>query len=154
MTAADRGKSSEDRFQKALDNYAKTDYTFCYERIYDARSSMGKMSNPRTGDFVIYHKGKNLCIEVKEMEHDYRLPCSNFKLDQRARMRVRQLAGSICLVVVYSSLLQTWRIQTLDYFGTQNTGSWDMRDTLTIDLAGVMDIIVNKEPTYVKNTDS
>ncbi len=138
---ANRGKTAEAQFQKALDDYAKTDYTFDYERIYDARSSMGKMSNPRAGDFVIYHRGLNILIELKQVAHDYRLPVANFKPDQRARMRKRELAGTLCAVVIYHSTTDVWRMERLEYFKGSAVGSWDMRDVLTTDLSNIMQVL-------------
>lgn len=144
MTAADRGKKAEGKLQKAFDKLEASRQDFCYERIYDARSSMGKMSNPRVGDFVLYHQGRNVIVEVKEVAHDYRLPCGNFDRGQRARLRKRQLAGSICAILVYHSTTDVWRIATLDFFGTKDQGSWDFRETPECTLDTVLDVLVNK----------
>ena len=126
MSSANRGKVAEDLLKKKFKAIEANDASFTYERIYDARSSMGKMSNPRVGDFALYHRGTNTVVEVKEVQHDYRLPCANFSLDQRARMRKRLLAGSKCYVVVYHSTTKKFRILCLDYFGTQDAGSWNL----------------------------
>jgi hypothetical protein len=129
--------------QKALEAYAKTDYTFDFERIYDARSSMGKMANSRTGDFQLYYKGKAICVELKEVAHDFRLPRSNFKKDQRARMRKRQLAGVLCRVVVYHSTIDRWRVLSLSHFDGDEPGSWDLSQNGHFPLESVLPCLLH-----------
>lgn len=147
MTAANRGKTAEAKLQKAFTKIEALRYDFTYERIYDARSSMGKMSNPRVGDFMLYHQGRNIIVEVKEVNHAYRLPKPNFERAQRARLRKRQLAGSICAIVVYHSPTDVWRIAILDFFGAEETGSWDFRGTPEYTLDTVLDVLLNKWST-------
>lgn len=127
MSTADRGKVAEGLLDKEFRKLDLSLANFTFERIYDARSSRGAMANPRVGDFVLYHNGLNIVVECKETEHAYRLPVGNFELDQRARARKRQIAGAICVVVVYHSTTEKWRLEPLDFFGTLNKGSWDFR---------------------------
>jgi penicillin-binding protein-related factor A (putative recombinase) len=134
MTAANRGKTAEAILQKEFKKLDEKDAFFTFERIYDARSSKGAMANPRTGDFVLYNRGDNTVLEVKEVDHEYRLPRANFSKDQRARMVKRHYAGSICLVAVYFTPIKAWRLLELSYFGSEDTGSWDMRDSSLYDL--------------------
>lgn len=142
MTQADRGKVGEGKLQKEFAKYAGTHSVFDYERIYDARSSKGNMSNPRTGDFLIFHKGKNIVLECKETEHNYRLPKSSFDRGQRGRMKKRQYAGSICVVVIYHSTTDIWRLLPLDYFGVEDTGSWDVSAVEPLSLNNLMEKII------------
>lgn len=128
MSNADRGKVAERLLHKEFSKLAAKDYTFDFERIKDARSSRGAMSDPRAGDFQLFHKGTNTLIECKEVAHDYRLPKVNFPRDQRARAKKRQYAGSICWVAIYSSTREIWRLLPLDFFGLEETGSWDLRE--------------------------
>ena len=140
MTAANRGKWAEGKldaeFSKLNSKYAN----FCHERILDAYSSRGATSSSRAGDFGVYYAGLNFVIEVKTVDHDYRLPRSNFKLDQRARMYKRQLAGSHCFIVIYHSTTKLWRMLPLDYFRktAEETGSWDMSAEPTLSLDDIM----------------
>lgn len=133
-TAANRGKVAESLLQKQFKLLEAADAYFTWERIYDARSSRGAMANPRTGDFVLYNRGDNTVLEVKEVDHEYRLPRANFSKDQRARMRKRQLAGSLCYVAVYFTPIKAWRLLEMRYFDTEETGSWDMRDQSLYDM--------------------
>jgi penicillin-binding protein-related factor A (putative recombinase) len=151
MSEANRGKVGEGKLDKEFKKLDLSLPNFTYERIYDARSSMGKMANPRCGDFVLYHQGRNLLLEVKEVAHDYRLPVGNFELDQRARMRKRQIAGSICGVIVYHSTTEVWRLMPLDWFGTLNKGSWDFRNTRAYTMPDLLQgLIVNWEALKCK----
>lgn len=129
-----RGKTAEELLQREFKKLEEKDAFFTWERIYDARSSRGAMANPRTGDFVLYNRGDNTVLEVKEVDHEYRLPRANFPKDQRARMRKRQLAGSLCYVAVYFTPIKAWRFFELSYFGLEDTGSWDMRETSLYDM--------------------
>lgn len=142
--AADRGKVAEGKLKKAFDKLDLSLPRFTYERIYDARSSRGAMANPRAGDFVLYHEGRNILLEVKEVAHDFRLPCANFKLDQRARLRKRMLAGSICGIIVYHSTTDKWRLLTLPYFGLQDKGSWDLSKEPELSLADILTTLTTK----------
>ena len=139
MTTANRGKSAESALSSLLSKLSAKHSDFCIERIADAYSSRGALATPRAGDFVVYTKGKNFLIELKEVKHDFRLPKPNFKRDQRARMKVRQLAGSICFVLVHHSTTDTWRDIPLDYFGTEETGSWDLSSFPTINLNDIVE---------------
>lgn len=142
MTQANKGKQAEHKLQVAFTAYASNHSEFDYERIQDARSSMGKMSVPRAGDFLLFHKGKNILLEVKEVAHDYRLPKPNFDRGQRARMKKRQYAGSICYVIVYHSTTEIWRLLPLDYFGVEETGSWDLITVPPLNLKQLMENII------------
>jgi penicillin-binding protein-related factor A (putative recombinase) len=144
MTEANRGKVAEAKLQKAFTKIEAGRHDFCFERIYDARSSMGKMANPRVGDFVLYVAGKNIIIECKEVAHDYRLSRQNFDRSQRARLKKRQLAGSICVILVYHSTTDLWRMCDLDYFGVEETGSWDFRATDALIFEEMMNLIMEK----------
>lgn len=144
MTEANRGKGAEAKLQKAFIKFEAAHQDFCFERIYDARSSMGKMSNPRVGDFVLYHQGRNIIVEVKQVSHAYRLPKQNFGRDQRARLKKRQLAGSVVAIVVYHSTTDLWRLYDLDYFGTEETGSWDFRGTDALIFEEMLNLVMEK----------
>lgn len=142
MSEANRGKVAESKLRTELARLEAGLVDFTFERILDAHSARGAMSAARAGDFVIYYKGKNILIEVKEVEHDFRLPKSNFKRDQRARMMKRQLAGSICQVVIYHSTTGQWRILPLNYFGVEEVGSWDLREIATVNIKQLIGVIL------------
>jgi len=140
--SANRGKVAESKLRTQFAALESGLVDFTFERILDAHSARGAMSAARAGDFVVYYRGKNFLIEVKEVAHDFRLPKSNFKRDQRARMKKRQLAGSICRVVTYHSTTGQWRIMPLDYFGTEETGSWDLQEFSSINTKQLIGVIL------------
>jgi penicillin-binding protein-related factor A (putative recombinase) len=138
-TEANRGKKLEDLLKKEFMKLDAARSSFTFERIMDARSSLGKMSSPRAGDFCLYDNGRNILVEAKEVAHDYRLPAANFGLDQRARARKRIMAGTIYYVVVYHSTTKVYRVQELDFFGLLDKGSWDFRGTEELTLQQVIE---------------
>lgn len=143
MSTANRGKVAEGLLTKQFEKLSASRADFTFERIYDARSSLGSIANPRSGDFVLYFQGKNVLLEVKEVAHDYRLPVGNFKLDQRARLRIRSLAGTVCAVAVYHTTTKSWRLLPASWFGTLNQGSWDLRPIPSLTLVEVIHELVN-----------
>lgn len=143
---ADQGKWAEDKVRGWLNAYQQRVASFCFNRILDARSARGAMANPQPGDFqwfldLRYTVGSgeytrqvtaNGLIEVKSVQHTHLLPYKNFTPDQIARMRIRQLAGSLPLVLVAfrpEGLKPYWRTAPLEFFeDQQRKGSWDFSD--------------------------
>ncbi len=145
---ADRGKEAEGLVRKELEKLAVR-ANFDFERVYDARSSKGSMLAERTGDFQVWAEARSTALEtwtearsyvleVKEVEHEFRLPKSNFGTAQRARMVKRSWTGCRCWVLVYFKPLKLWRIMPISYFGSEKTGSWDMSDTPLQSLKDIM----------------
>ena len=130
-----RGKVAEKLLEAACKQLAASNVAFDWERIPDAFSSRGSVAAPRTGDLSLTLRGRACVLEVKEVEHDFRLPRKNFSLDSRARMRRRKLAGALCLVAVYHSTTKLWRLIDVDAFGTEDRGSWDFSNQPAVDLA-------------------
>lgn len=152
----DRGKWAEDRVRDWLKKRKEAKASFTFNRILDARSARGAMSNPQPGDFQWFEDTgweitnftmpggpympndswpkytRNGLIEVKSVEHTHLLPYPNFTEDQVARMRLRQMAGSEPLVLVAfrpKGATPYWRTAPLEYFEQRiRKGSWDMSD--------------------------
>ena len=125
-SAANRGKEAEKVVTTLLKSLDAASTRFTFERILDAHSSKGAVSSPRAGDFAMYYKGANYLLEVKQMAHDFRLNRANFPLDQRARMRKRELCGTRCHVLIYSTTAKVWWSLPISYFGFEETSSWDL----------------------------
>lgn len=138
-----QGKWAEDKVRDWLKKYKGDRATFTFNRILDAHSARGAMSNPQPGDFQWFMNTearslgmlitRNGLIEVKSVEHAYRLPYGNFNVDQVGRMRIRAMAGSEPLVLVCFRPKEgkpCWRTAPLEYFETriEGKGSWDMSD--------------------------
>jgi len=124
-TQANRGKQAETLVKKALDNFCKQS-AFAAFRAPDARA--GSLTQA-LADYIICKSGMMLLLEVKQTDHPYRLPVGNFKLQQRARMRMFEAAGAVAQVLVYHRTEDVWHLEGLDFFGTLDTGSWDMRES-------------------------
>jgi len=171
--SANRGKYAEDRVKEFLEAWKQKHSGFTYNRILDAHSSKGMMTNPQPGDFqwfsmmgytlALRRRAKpgesiiadtaaaksqplteawvneevpytrNGLIEVKEVEHAFRLPYQNFGADQVGRMRIRAMAGSEPLVLTChrekGSRGAVWRAVPLEVFEKRDGpkfGSWDL----------------------------
>ena len=127
---ADRGKKAEKLVKAHLDKLSlRAD--FANYRLPDARAGSFQAT---LADFLVVRKGVPILLEVKQTQHEYRLSHQNFGLDQVARMRRFQSAGSRGLVLIYHSTLNIWRLIELDYFYTREGGSWDLRNVPTVKL--------------------
>jgi hypothetical protein len=122
--AANRGKVAETSVRKMLDSLHKRQ-DFCSFRLPDAHG--GSMVQT-LADFLVVYKGHTILLEVKEVQHDYRLPVGNFKLQNRNKLTAYKVAGATTLVMIHHSTTGNWRIVEADWFGNLNTGSWDLRE--------------------------
>lgn len=141
-----RGKWAETEVRKVLQGMSDADLHFCFNRTLDARSAGGRFP-AQAGDFQsfkLYRQGlanlgdysTNGLIEVKEVEHAFRLPFKNLDEDSYARMHKRELAGSRVLVLIAHRWPDTkpsavvWRALPLSYFADRSkvkgVGSWDL----------------------------
>lgn len=129
-SAANRGKWAEGEVKKYL---KKLEATACTSyRCPDARSG-SLVTAP--ADFLICRNGVLTLLEVKEVEHETRLPHKNFALDQVARMRMWKASGARALVAVCFQPSRTWRILDIEYFTNRDDGaSWNMKNILTVPL--------------------
>lgn len=151
MSKGTQGKWAEDRVRDWLKKYKEAHASFTFNRILDARSARGAMSNPQPGDFQWFmdcgrvamvessdsrltqcRYTRNGVIEVKSVENSHRLPYGNFNPDQVGRLRIRQMAGSETMVIVAfrpEGYAPYWRTAPLEYFeARERKGSWDMSD--------------------------
>ena len=124
-TVGTRGKSAEDLLKRYCFNRAAKEAAFAYYRYPDAR---GGSLVVVPADFMVMYAGTMYLLEVKEVQHDFRLPHSTFGKGQVARMRVWQEAGAKSWVLVRFMPNDVWRFVTVDFFLNDEGGSWDMRD--------------------------
>lgn len=120
---ADRGKWAEGKVQGILKGASERVAEFDFERLPDARAARGALK-AQIADFAWFRPGQHGVIEVKETEHDYRLPRD--KLAQLARLRKRGMAGGLVYVIVYHSTLKKWRCAPLSFFDGDIPSSWDL----------------------------
>ena len=151
MSTAFRGKKAESYLKARFAALSGSLADFDFERIPDAFSTRGAFTAPRTGDYLLFYKGANMCLEVKEVNHAYRLPVGNFGLDQRARMVKRSLAGALSIVAVYFKPLELWRVAPISYFGTKDTGSWDFTGVQTYSHDQLVAELLERMKAHVAN---
>lgn len=122
-SAANRGKSAESLVSRRLDALSNKVDTAFY-RLPDARAGSLKAT---LADFLIMQRSEMTLLEVKEVDHAYRLPHKNFAVDKVSRMRRFKMAGAKAWVLVLFTPTGKWRLAELDFFLTREGGSWDMR---------------------------
>jgi len=124
-----QGKSAEAIVKAYLEGLHSQRQAFDWHRGYDARSAGGKFQRI-AGDFSWYMPGRHGIIEVKEVAHkEHRLPYKNFEDSQVGKCRIREMAGGVVHVLVYSSITKTWVSPPLELFRTRPGpafGSWDL----------------------------
>lgn len=133
MAHSNRGKWSEGRVLEWI-TIKSTLAAFTGARLPDAHA--GSLV-PALADFDMLYAGKYYLLEVKEVDHAFRLPHKNFATDKVARMTRRQMAGATCWVLVYQKPLGlpgrawqqavAWRAVPLRVFQERSGGSWDLQ---------------------------
>jgi penicillin-binding protein-related factor A (putative recombinase) len=133
MSAANRGKKSEADVNKFLAAMGNRLAIFDWHRVYDARSAGGRF-NAQTGDFAFYTPNAHGIIEVKEVDHKFRLPNKNFDKAQIAKCRKREMAGGKIGVVVNFTEAKKWALVPLNYFYNRlDQPSWDLTEFIKFD---------------------
>lgn len=147
--SANRGRYAEAKIKDFLEEWKQAHAAFTYNRILDAHSAKGMISNPQPGDFQWFMSlspirfmygvqeiaaSRNGLIESKETTHQFRLEYHSFGADQVGRMVIRQMAGSECIVLIChrpTPRVVFWRSVPLDFFRERpgpKFGSWDLRE--------------------------
>jgi len=129
MGKSNQGKRVEEKIRKLLKSFTEQWAWFDFERLPDARTGYYVK---RPADFAFYLPGYHGLVEVKSVQHDYRVPRKN--ITQLEKMYRRQLAGGIVIVVVEHSTTGMWRMPDFGWLYERKTDpSWDLRqfDLLT-----------------------
>lgn len=129
----DRGKYAEGKFKDYCNDRSNAEAGFAHYRYPDARAGS---ATAVPADFEVLYNGRHFTVEVKEVEHEFRLPHKNFESGKVARCRKFQLAGSCCWVLVYFEPLgkpgrgwqdaKAWRLVPVDRFLEKEGGSWNL----------------------------
>lgn len=131
---ADRGKDAEKKVHEALTAWVGDIGSREFNRLMDTRAA-GRIVKAAAADFEFFSAGVHGLIEVKSVQHDFRLPRGS--VTQIPRLRKRALAGGVCLVLIYHSTLKLWRAVAVDYLlDGGDKGSWDLRNVDTHESAG------------------
>lgn len=131
-SATNRGKFAEGKVKAKLKSLETGNCT--HYRFPDAHAGSFSVT---PCDFMVMRDSKLTLLEVKQVQHNFRLPHGNFSPDQLARMRNWKLAGASAWVLVYFAPITAWRLVEADYFLVKQGGSWDFRafPTMTLDEA-------------------
>lgn len=105
MGKANQGKWAEALVRKELDLLATSSH-FAFEKLADA---FGGFMRAAICDFLVLNSGHLTLLEVKEVEHKYRLPKANYATDQRARQKIWELAGGSAWVLIAFKELRVGR---------------------------------------------
>lgn len=140
VSSANRGKVAEAKVRDYLKELEAQSVYFTFNRIGDAGAARGAFV-AQAGDFQAFGWGKNWIIEVKETQHAYRLPHGNFGPEQVGKMRKRELAGSVPVVLIYHRNEKVWRCPSFSTFLSREGGSWDLRDVKAQPLPELLDNI-------------
>ena len=111
VAAANRGKYAEGEVKKFL---KKMEAANCAHHRFPDVHSGSMVTAP--ADFMFMQAGIFRLLEVKEIQHDFRMPYDNFSPDQVARMRMWQAAGAHAWVLVYHKNLKAWRLIPAEWF--------------------------------------
>lgn len=129
--AANRGKYAEGKVREHLAKLDTAMANFDFERVLDAHAAGGRF-NARTGDFSWWAPEDHGVIEVKEVQHAFRLPYKNYEREKVNRCRKRQLAGGHIFVMVCHMPAKIWRVPPFTIFlqrdPTTPSGSWDLTE--------------------------
>ncbi len=118
-----RGKWAEGKVREWLDDRCAADINFDAYRYPDARAGSFTVV---PADYEAVLRGQLYMLEVKEVDHAFRLPHKNFDNGKVGRMVKRQYAGAYCWVLVCHMPAREWRLVPLSVFQTRTGGSWDL----------------------------
>lgn len=118
-----RGKSAESKLQGWLQTASRKIARFDWLRLPDARTAMGR-GTAMPGDFEAFTPSTHFLLEIKEVNHAFRLPVKNLR--QQPKMRLRALAGGVCFVIIYHTPTKKWRRIPVMDLEVKTTGSWDL----------------------------
>lgn len=146
MSSANRGKYAEGKVKDYLNKINEAMLNFDFERVLDAHAAGGRFQS-RTGDFTWWAPELHGVIEVKEVEHAFRLPYKNVSTESIAKLVKRQLAGGQISILVCHQPMKLWRAVPLERLRERDkdtpSGSWDLSDLPTH--KSVMDALANTD---------
>ncbi len=124
MATANRGKWAEGQVKAWMTKRSDAEAGFWFYRYPDPHAG-SLQSVP--ADFGALHDGDAFLVEVKEVQHAFRLPAKNFSADKVARMVKFTLAGGEGWVAVCHQPDKVWRLVPISVFSGERPASWDLR---------------------------
>ena len=133
--AANRGKVLEKEFKsECVKRSAYSDFEFY--RFPDAHAG-SYVATP--SDFMTVLKGVTRYVECKETKFDNRIPYTNFKADQVARLHKWSLAGVDVKVLIKHTASGLYRVLDIAFFldRDMSKGSWFLDSQPTCENIGM-----------------
>lgn len=121
-TRGQRGKKAEYYVEQWLKGMNSRFAHFKYLRLPDARSARGMMK-AMPSDFIVATPVGTTFLEVKEVDHEFRIPKAN--ITQLPELRAWQLAGCRACVLVLFKKQWRWRCVDVANIPLIEKGSWD-----------------------------
>lgn len=121
-TRGQRGKTAEKITEDWLKVMNRQFAQFKFLRLPDARSARGRMK-AMPSDFLIATPRGATFIEVKEVDHEFRIPAAN--ISQLPELKAWKLAGARACVLVLFKRQWRWRCVDVGDMETRSNGSWD-----------------------------
>ena len=121
-TRGQRGKRAETIVEGWLKTLNSKFARFKYLRLPDARSARGRMK-AMPSDFIVFSPRGATFLEVKEVDHEFRIPKAN--ITQLPELRAYQLAGCRACVLVLFKVQWRWRCVDVKDIPFIEKGSWD-----------------------------
>lgn len=128
MSAADRGKAAEKAIEKWLDELNSKYARFAWHRFPDARSAGGRVK-AQPSDYLVQVPRGTTFLEVKEIEHDFRVPAKN--IPQVPILKKWRMAGARTAILIYFKTIKKWRCLDAGLIESITKGSWDFSDVPT-----------------------
>lgn len=124
-----RGKVAEGLARQFLEDLHLARPTeFDWYRLPDARMAGGRFP-AQIADFEIFFPHRHGILEVKEIDHEFRLPQKNFAQKKHARIQRRLAVNGIGLLAVYHTPTQVWRFPDIvAIMADGKAASWDLSE--------------------------
>ena len=123
---ANKGKDAEKLVAKFLEEWAACSPQRSYERLIDAKAA-GRTIKASAADFCCWSFTPlghyTVFVECKETLHQYRL--AKDKVPQLPRLRKLAQCGCTCLILVFHSTLNAWRVVKAEELEV-GVPSWDL----------------------------
>lgn len=127
---ADRGKSAEKQVEAWLAHLNEKFARFAWHRFPDPRSTRG-MVKQQPCDYLVQVPGGTTLLEVKELEHAFRIPAKN--ISQLPTLKKFHMAGARTAILIHFKPINKWRCVDASKLEARSTGSWDMSEVPTHD---------------------
>jgi hypothetical protein len=132
-----RGKVAEKLATAYLEERHQTAPSkFDWYRLPDARMAGGRFP-AQIADFELFFNDGHGILEVKEIDHEFRLPQKNFAQKKHERIKRRLRVNGIGILAVYHTPTSLWRFPNIQVVMSEGDApSWDLSVYKTFETFG------------------